>query len=73
MSTMQPLKPGGQSSRILTHFLHGYRLTHIDALELFQCSRLAARVKELRKRGWQVRSEPHLTQTGKRIAVYSLP
>lgn len=51
MSTMHPLKPGGQSSRILTHFLHGYRLTHIDALELFQCSRLAARVKDLRKRG----------------------
>lgn len=60
-----------QSAAILAYLKTGKSLTPLDALEAFQCFRLAARVHDLRGEGWPiVKSEGE--QAGKRFAVYSL-
>ena len=40
-----------QAGRILAYLREGHRITALEALELFQCFRLAARVHELRREG----------------------
>jgi hypothetical protein len=44
----------------------------LDALELFGCFRLAARIHELRRDNWQINERTVETASGKRIAEYSL-
>ena len=44
----------------------------MEALELFQCFRLAARIHELRRDNWQITERTVETASGKRIAEYSL-
>ena len=44
----------------------------MEALELFQCFRLAARIHELRQDNWQINERTVETASGKRIAEYSL-
>jgi hypothetical protein len=61
-----------QASRILAHLRAGNRLTALEALEKFQCFRLAARIHELRREGWQIDEQTVETPSGKRIAEYSL-
>lgn len=61
-----------QAARILAHLRAGHRLTALEALERFQCFRLAARVHELRREGWQVQERTVETRSGKRVAEYSL-
>jgi hypothetical protein len=61
-----------QAGRILAHLRAGHRLTALEALEKFQCFRLAARVHELRREGWQVQERMVETKSGKRVAEYSL-
>ena len=61
-----------QAWRILRFLQDGQRLTAIDALELFGCFRLAARVHELRQEGWKISERTVETASGKRIAEYSL-
>jgi hypothetical protein len=48
----------------------GNSLTPIDALEKFNCFRLAARVKNLRDAGVNIRSELLHTSDGKKYARY---
>ncbi len=48
------------------------RLTALDALESFGCFRLAARIHELRRDGWQIEERTVETRGGKRVAEYSL-
>ena len=43
-----------QLSQILTHLLGGYTLTASDAWEMFDCQRLAARIKDLREQGYKI-------------------
>jgi len=61
-----------QANRILRYLQAGHRLTPLDALELFGCFRLAARVHELRREGWQIVERTVETASGKRIAEYSM-
>jgi hypothetical protein len=61
-----------QAKRILRFLQEGHRLTPLDALELFGCFRLAARVHELRREGWAIVERTVETASGKRIAEYSL-
>jgi DNA (cytosine-5)-methyltransferase 1 len=47
-------------------------ITHLEAQHLFGCSRLAARVQELRRMGHDVKSRMVETPSGKRVAEYWL-
>ena len=61
-----------QAGRILAYLREGHRITALEALELFQCFRLAARVHELRREGWNIIERAVETASGKRIAQYSM-
>ena len=65
-------KRPNQASRILAYLRQGHRITPLDALELFGCFRLAARVHELRREGWAIAERTVETASRKRIAEYSL-
>lgn len=69
---MKALKEGGQSARILGHLTHGRTLTALQALNLFDCFRLAARIEQLRARGHTIWCEMITLGNGKKIAQYSL-
>jgi hypothetical protein len=60
-----------QKLQILKHLKNGNKLTAIDALKLFGCFRLAARVQDLRDVGHQVKSRL-IRINGKRVAEYWL-
>ena len=62
-----------QASMILDHMMQGNRITGIDALNLFGCFRLPARIADLKEDGWPVRSEFVTTPSGKRVKSYFLP
>ena len=61
-----------QAGRILAYLRAGNRLTAIEALERFGCFRLAARIHELRRQGWNVQERTVETRSGKRVAEYSM-
>ena len=46
-----------QATDILTALKEGRMLTPIDALQEFGCFRLAARIKDLRDSGYDIRTE----------------
>jgi hypothetical protein len=50
----------------------GHALTALDALQRFGCFRLAARIHELRRDGWNVQERTVETRGGKRVAEYSM-
>jgi len=59
-----------QNDQIRMYLQAGNSLTQIDALEKFNCFRLAARVKNLRDAGVNIRSELLHTSDGKKYARY---
>lgn len=62
-----------QNSRIADYLLQGNSITPIDALNLFGCFRLGARIADIKERyGWQIESNRVTTPTGKRVASYKL-
>lgn len=61
-----------QAGRILAHLRAGNRITALEALELFQCFRLAARIHELRAQHWVIQERTVETRGGKRVAEYWL-
>tara|TARA_Y100000814_G_C12355286_1_gene407971 strand:- start:190 stop:474 length:285 start_codon:yes stop_codon:yes gene_type:complete len=62
-----------QAQKILNHLQNGNSITAIDALNNFGCFRLAARISDLKKDGWDIKSEPWTTPGGATIAKYTLP
>jgi hypothetical protein len=65
-------KPKSQSARILAHLLSGKSLTAMQALDKFQCFRLAARIENLRSsQGWPITTTMEI-RNGKRIAAYRI-
>ena len=60
-----------QTQQILKHLEKGNKLTSLEALSLFGCFRLAARVQELRDVGRDIKSQL-VNINGKRIAEYWL-
>ena len=63
---------GTQVGRILSHLLAGGSLTALQALDLYNCSRLAARIGDIRAMGYHVRAEMVATDSGKRVARYRI-
>ena len=61
-----------QSKVILDHLMEGWTLTALQALDNYQCFRLAARIHELRKQGHPI-EETIVTKNGKRYASYYIP
>lgn len=43
-----------QTSAVLNHLLSGKTLTSMEAFQLFGCTRLSAKVFELRKKGYNI-------------------
>ena len=68
-----PVKVGGeQNARILEHLQGGRVVTAYDALRLFGCLRLAARIHDIRRMGYSINKGTMQTDTGKRVAIYSM-
>lgn len=59
-----------QESKILDYMLRGHRITGIEALNRWGCFRLPARIADIQKRGFPVKSEFITTNTGKRVKAY---
>ena len=59
-----------QASRILAYMQQGNRITGIEALELFGCFRLPARIADIRDRGYEIKSETITLRNGKRVKDY---
>ena len=62
-----------QSAKVLYHLQNYGSLTAIQALELFNSLRLAARINDLKEAGHDIQVEMKRLKNGKKIAVYSLP
>lgn len=61
-----------QSEAILSYLKTGKTLTQLEALYMFNCMRLSGRIYDLRNKGWPIHKELIKTETGKRVAEYSL-
>lgn len=61
-----------QADQILLHLQSGQTITPIEALELFRCFRLAARIADLKSLGHNILTEMVESPEGKRYARYSL-
>lgn len=59
-----------QNKRIAAWLNAGHRITQIEALNLFQCFRLASRIHDLRNKGMDIKMERIITPSGKRVAQY---
>jgi len=60
-----------QEDAILKYLQDGNSLTSLEALNLFQCFRLASRISNLKKCGHNINVELINTPTQKRIAKYT--
>jgi hypothetical protein len=61
-----------QRDHILIYLEAGNAITDIEALRLFQCRRLAARILELKSMGHDIKTRMVQVMSGKRVAEYSL-
>ena len=50
----------------------GRTLTQLEALDKFQCMRLASRIGQLRDRGMNIKTDKITLLNGKKVARYSL-
>lgn len=61
-----------QNEMILEHLKAGNSITPLEALDLFGCFRLSARIKDLRDSGYEIDTEYPLHVDRKRYAIYTL-
>lgn len=61
-----------QINSIFSFLNSGRRINHLEAERRFGCTRLAARIKDLRNIGWNIETIPCVTKKGKRFAAYEL-
>lgn len=61
-----------QNKQILEYLRRGKLLTPLQALDLFGCLRLSARIMNLRDQGHEIKTEIITLENGKRVAQYSL-
>ncbi len=54
---MKTLRNDQQTEVILNYMRAGHSITPIDALRLFGCQRLAARIYDIKKQGWGIISK----------------
>lgn len=62
-----------QTDKILAFMQNGGAITAALAVEMFNCYRLAARIADIRQRGFIVMTQYRKTPSGARYAVYSMP
>ena len=60
-----------QNEQILLHLQQGKSITPLDALNLFGCFRLGARIYEIKRMGYDVQTQ-NKTVGNKHVAEYSL-
>ena len=61
-----------QTDRILDYMLAGYSVTPLEALNMFGCLRLGARIADIKAKGYIVYSEFITTPTQKKVKKYYL-
>lgn len=61
-----------QNAVIRNHLESGNRITAIEALNFYQCMRLASRICDLRHEGLNIQKRTKMLKNGKRIAEYYL-
>ena len=61
-----------QTDRILDYLLTGKSITPLEALDLFGCFRLGARIADIKGRGYLVYSEFVTVGNGKKVKRYHL-
>ena len=61
-----------QCDMIIAWLQKGYSITQLDALNKFNCFRLASRIHDLRERGYNIKACRITTPTGKRVCEYVL-
>jgi len=60
-----------QNKQIINHLQQGKTLTSLEALKLFGCFRLSARIAELKNQGFNIVSN-NIKENGKTFAEYRL-
>lgn len=61
-----------QAMQILAYLKTGRSLTQLDAYDRFDCTRLGARIFDLKQDGHNITSERVQVPSGKRVASYTL-
>uniref|UniRef100_A0A6M3LS25 Putative DNA binding, helix-turn-helix domain containing protein n=1 Tax=viral metagenome TaxID=1070528 RepID=A0A6M3LS25_9ZZZZ len=61
-----------QRDDILTHLRSGRSLTQLEALDLYGCLRLGARIYDLKREGYDIEAENIEVSNGKHVARYTL-
>jgi hypothetical protein len=61
-----------QAKRILEYLKAGNGITPMDALDLFGCFRLGARIADLKRMGYDIVTERVKVEGGKYVARYHL-
>ncbi len=61
-----------QEKAILDWLQQGNSITPLDALSMFGCMRLGARMWDLGEQGYKIKSRMITTRSGKRVAQYRL-
>lgn len=61
-----------QTEKILEYMLSGKSITPLEALNLFGCFRLGARIADIKAKGYLVYSEFVTTQSEKKVKRYHL-
>lgn len=59
-----------QCAQIAAYLQNGNKLTSLEALNMFQCMRLASRIHDLRDKGLDIVSERIQVSSGKRVVRY---
>lgn len=59
-----------QSSAILDYMRSGHAITPLEALSLFGCFRLGARIWDLRREGYAIHAAPFKLPNGKTVQRY---
>lgn len=66
------MNPETQTQAILRHMRSGYEITALEALKLFNCMRLAARINDLKDMGVDIADRWITREDGKRFKAYSV-
>jgi hypothetical protein len=61
-----------QETQVLQHMVKHGNITPVEALEKYQCFRLASRINDLRSGGVEIVTDMIKMEDGKRYAVYRL-
>lgn len=61
-----------QNQQVLSYLKTGKVITPIQALDMFGCFRLSARIYELKDKGWPIHCERIAVESGKIVGHYSM-